>query len=168
IELAKALKLSEEKKEMVRLAAMLHDIGKIGTPEYILNKPGPLTPDEREIVQRHVSIAEAIINQMPFLRRVAPIILHHHEAFDGSGYPHRLRGEEIPFESRILAIADAFHAMTSDRPYRQAMKTEEAIEQLKTLAGRQFDPHLVPVFVKLVENRMINTITPALKNAQNS
>jgi diguanylate cyclase (GGDEF)-like protein/putative nucleotidyltransferase with HDIG domain len=168
IELAKALKLSEEKKEMVRLAAMLHDIGKIGTPEYILNKPGPLTPDEREIVQRHVSIAEAIINQMPFLRRVAPIILHHHEAFDGSGYPHRLRGEEIPFESRILAIADAFHAMTSDRPYRQAMKTEEAIEQLRTLAGKQFDPHLVPVFVKLIENKMINTITPALKNAKNS
>lgn len=156
VSLAEGLKLAEERKEMVRLAAMLHDIGKIGTPEYILNKPGPLTPAEREIIQRHVNIAEAIINQMPFLRRVAPIILHHHEAYNGTGYPDGLKGEEIPLEARILTIADAYHAMTSDRPYRKAMTAEEAINQLKLLAGKQFDPSLVPVFVRLLTSEFKN------------
>lgn len=149
--LAEALGLSEEQKKLVRHAAMLHDIGKIGIPEYILNKPGDLSPEEWEVIQRHVVTAEAIVNQTPYLRALAPIILHHHEAYDGSGYPHGLKGEEIPFESRMLAIADAYHAMTSNRPYRKAMPKEEAICQLSLLSGKQFDPNLVPVFIRIIK-----------------
>jgi len=150
VKLAEAIGLSEERKKAVRYAAMLHDIGKIGIPEHILNKPGILDPAEREIVQQHVKIAEAIVSHTPYLRGIASIIFHHHEAYDGSGYPCGLKGEEIPLEARILAIADAYHAMTSDRPYRRAMTKEEAVSQLRSLAGKQFDPTLVPVFVRLV------------------
>lgn len=152
VALADALGMTEEQKKLIRHAAMLHDIGKIGIPEYILNKPGALTPDEREIIQRHVKIAEIIINQTPYLHRVAPIILHHHEAYDGSGYPDGLKGEEIPLQSRILTISDSFHAMTSDRPYHQAMTKKRAVQQLHLLAGKQFDPRLVELFAKLLEN----------------
>lgn len=153
VALAEALGLPEEQKEKVRSAAMLHDIGKIGISESILNKKGPLTPLEREIVQRHVSVAEAIVNQVPYLRELAPIILHHHEAYDGTGYPCGLKGEEIPLEARILAIADAYHAMTSDRPYRKAMKPEEAVRQLNLLAGKQFASELVSAFVGLLRRQ---------------
>ncbi|MGB9886169.1 MAG: diguanylate cyclase [Moorellales bacterium] len=148
--LAEALGLSEERRKIVRFAAMLHDIGKIGIPEYILNKPGGLTPPEREAVKRHVHIAEAIVRHTPYLRPIAPIILHHHEAYDGKGYPDGLQGEEIPLEARILAIADAYHAMTSDRPYRPALSREQAVGELRALAGKQFDPTLVPVFIRLL------------------
>jgi len=154
VALADSLKFSEEKKDMVRLGAMLHDIGKIGIPEYILNKPGPLTPAEREVIQRHVNIAEAIVDQMPYLRRAAPIILHHHEFYDGTGYPDGLKGEAIPIEARILTIADAYHSMISDRPYRQAMTPEEALGQLQSLRGIQFDHNIVPVFIRLIENEL--------------
>lgn len=154
VALADSLKFSEEKKDMVRLGAMLHDIGKIGIPEYILNKPGPLTPAEREVIQRHVNIAEAIVDQMPYLRRAAPIILHHHEFYDGTGYPDGLKGEAIPIEARILTIADAYHSMTSNRPYRQAMTPEEALSQLQSLSGTQFDPNMVPLFIRLIENEL--------------
>ncbi|MHB1126242.1 MAG: diguanylate cyclase [Bacillota bacterium] len=154
IALAEALGLSEENKKVVRHAAMLHDIGKIGIPEYILNKPGSLSQDEREVIERHVTIAEAIVNQTPFLRSVAPIILHHHESYDGKGYPLGLKGEDIPLESRVLALADAFHAMTSDRPYRRAMPSEDAIQQLSLLAGTQFDPNLVPMFIRLLKKEL--------------
>ncbi|HHY91866.1 MAG TPA: diguanylate cyclase, partial [Firmicutes bacterium] len=144
VALAEALGLAEERKKMVYNAAMLHDIGKIGIPEYILNKPGKLTPAEREVIQCHVSIAEAILGQMPYLRVLAPIIRYHHEAYDGTGYPDHLQGEDIPLEARILAIADAYHAMTSDRPYRHALTRADALQQLRLLTGRQFDPVLVP------------------------
>lgn len=157
VALAEALKFSEERNEIVRLSSMLHDIGKIGIPEYILNKPGPLTASEREVIQRHVSIAEAIVNQMPYLRRVAPNILHHHEFYDGTGYPDGLKGKEIPLESRIISIADAYHSMTSDRPYRKAMTPVEALEQIKSLRGRQFDPGLVPLFCMIIENELKTT-----------
>lgn len=149
--LAEALGLSEEQKKIIHHAAMLHDIGKIGVPEYILNKPGPLIPVEREAIENHVNIADAIISQMPYLRGLAPIIRHHHEAYDGTGYPSRLQGETIPLEARILAIADAYHAMTSDRPYRRALSKHEAQHQLIFLAGKQFDPALVPLFVRTLQ-----------------
>jgi diguanylate cyclase (GGDEF)-like protein/putative nucleotidyltransferase with HDIG domain len=160
--LAEALGFSEDEKKIIRHAATLHDIGKIGIPEHILNKPGELTPEEREIIERHVKIAELIINQTPYFCRVAPIILHHHEFYDGSGYPDRLKGEEIPIQSRIITIADAYHSMTSDRPYRQAMDKEKAIQQLNSLAGTQFDPILVKVFVDLLKNvYLISDNSPA-------
>ncbi|MHB1420443.1 MAG: diguanylate cyclase [Bacillota bacterium] len=158
IALAEALGLSEENKKVVRHAAMLHDIGKIGIPEYILNKPGSLSQDEREVIEKHVNIAEAIVKQTPFLRSVAPIILHHHEAYDGTGYPGGLKGEEIPLESRMLAIADAYHAMTSNRPYRLAIANEVALQQLITLAGKQFDPNLVPLFVRVLKKDLGNHV----------
>jgi len=155
VALGEKLNLSEERKKMIRLAAMLHDIGKIGIPEYILNKPGPLTPDEQEIIHRHVNIAEAIVNQMPYLRRVAPIILHHHEAYDGSGYPYGQKGEDIPLESRIITLADVYHAITSDRPYRKAMSREDALKLINDLSGKIFDPGLVPHFIKMIENESV-------------
>jgi diguanylate cyclase (GGDEF)-like protein/putative nucleotidyltransferase with HDIG domain len=151
VALADSLGWSEEKKKTVRYAAMLHDIGKIGIPEYILNKPGSLTKEEREIIESHVLVAEAIVSHTPYLREVAPIILHHHESYNGKGYPKGLKGEAIPLESRILTIADAYHAMTSDRPYRKGISTERAVLQMQELAGIQFDPNLLPVFFLILK-----------------
>jgi HD-GYP domain-containing protein (c-di-GMP phosphodiesterase class II) len=139
---------------MLRYSAMLHDIGKIGIPEYILNKPAALTKEEREIIESHVLVAEAIVSHTPYLREVAPIILHHHEFYDGSGYPDGLKAEEIPLEARILAIADAYHAMTSDRPYRKGMPPEAALQEMERLAGKQFDPQLLPVFVSIIREQL--------------
>jgi diguanylate cyclase (GGDEF)-like protein/putative nucleotidyltransferase with HDIG domain len=153
VALAEALGLSYEHKQIINNAAMLHDIGKIGIPENVLNKPGPLTASEREMINYHVTIGEAILNQMPYLRGLAAIIRHHHEQYDGNGYPDRLKKENIPLEARILAIADAFHAMTSDRPYRKARSKEDALREMTALAGSQFDPHLVPVFVKMIKTQ---------------
>ncbi len=136
---------------IIHYAGMLHDIGKIGIPEYILNKPSSLTKEEREIIESHVLVAEAIVSHTPYLREVAPIILHHHESYDGNGYPHGLKGEEIPLESRILAIADAYDAMTSDRPYRKGILPEVAIRQMQQLGGKQFDPNLLPVFISVLK-----------------
>ena len=149
--LAEALGFSEEQSKMVRYAGMLHDIGKIGVPEYILNKPSSLTKEEREIIESHVLVAEAIVSHTPYLREVAPMILHHHESYDGTGYPNGLKGEDIPLESRILAIADAYHAMTSDRPYRKGIAPELALSQMQESAGNQFDPNLVPIFISIIE-----------------
>lgn len=156
VAMAEALGFSEEQKKMLRYAAMLHDIGKIGVPEYILNKPAALSKEEREIIESHVLVAEAIVSHTPYLREVAPVILHHHEFYDGSGYPHGLKGEKIPLESRILAIADAYHAMTSDRPYHRAMQTETALQNMQRLAGIQFDPNLLPVFVSIIRQSQID------------
>ena len=153
VAMAEELGLSDEHKQLINNAAMLHDIGKIGIPESVLNKPGPLTSSERELIQYHVTIGETILNQMPYLRSLATIVRHHHERYDGYGYPDGLSKENIPLEARILAIADAFHAMTSDRPYRKALTREEAIEEMIRYAGTQFDPHLVPLFVNIVQSR---------------
>ncbi len=154
VAIAEALGFSEEQKKMLRYSAMLHDIGKIGIPEYILNKPAALTKEEREIIESHVLVAEAIVSHTPYLREVAPIILHHHEFYDGSGYPDGLKAEEIPLEARILAIADAYHAMTSDRPYRKGMPPEAALQEMERLAGKQFDPQLLPVFVSIIREQL--------------
>ncbi|MCR3922492.1 MAG: diguanylate cyclase [Firmicutes bacterium] len=151
VAIAEALGFSEEQKKMIRYAGMLHDIGKIGIPEYILNKPSSLTKEEREVIESHVLVAEAIVSHTPYLREVAPVILHHHESYDGGGYPHGLKGEDIPLEARILAIADAYHAMTSDRPYRKGMPSEIAIQRMLELSGIQFDPILLPIFVNFIK-----------------
>jgi len=130
----------------LRRAAILHDLGKIGIQEAVLNKPGRLTEDEISEVGRHPEVAVQILSPIPFFRKLLPVILHHHERFDGLGYPARLTGEEIPLDSRIMAIADAYDAMTSDRAYRKALPREDALAEIHRCAGTQFDPEVVSVF----------------------
>jgi len=149
-EVAERLGWKGEDVERIYWAGILHDIGKIGIPEDILNKPGLLTEEEYRIVQRHPVISAEILERFEHLRELAHIVRYHHERWDGKGYPEGLSGEEIPIESRILAVADAFDAMTSDRPYRKALKLEKAIEEIRKNKGKQFDPDIVKVFIDVI------------------
>jgi ribonuclease P protein subunit RPR2 len=128
----------------------LHDIGKVGIPESILRKRGPLSDDEWEVMRSHPALGARIVEPMRFLGEAALVIRHHHERFDGTGYPAGLRGEAIPLPARIFAVADAFDAMTSDRPYRAALPRGRALQELALARGTQFDPDVVDVFVGLV------------------
>ncbi|MEW6188540.1 MAG: HD domain-containing phosphohydrolase, partial [Actinomycetota bacterium] len=148
--IAEELDLSEKEKELLYTAGLLHDIGKIGIGEEILLKPGKLTKEEYDVVKRHPLIGTQILGTIKALREAIPLILHHHEHYDGSGYVSGLKGEDIPLSSRILAVADAFEAMTSHRPYRKALGFQEAIEELKKNAGTQFDPIIVEAFMRVV------------------
>lgn len=143
------LGLPEVEVDRLRLAAQLHDIGKVVVPTEILDKPGPLTQTEWRTVVQHPRIAEVILDQVASVRDAAAIILHHHERFGGHGYPHGLRGTEIPIGARILAIAEAYDAMTRPRPYRGAMRHAQAVQELRRHAGTQFDPELVEAFCDL-------------------
>ncbi len=151
--LGQTLHLSTEQKLHVKYAYALHDIGKIGIPEAILLKPGPLNPEEWQIMKTHALIGARIVAKIPFLKDLTSIVKHHHERFDGGGYPDGLVGKRIPVESRILTVVDAFDAMTSDRPYRKALSTKEAIAQLLVANGTQFDPIVVDAFLRLREER---------------
>ena len=137
----------------LELGALFHDIGKIGIPETILSKPGPLTPEEREVVETHPELGEKIIAPIDRLEEVRPIVRHCHERYDGAGYPDRLSGEEIPIESRIILVCDAYHAMTTDRPYRKRLPAEEALRRLQEAAGTQFDPSVVDVCERVLASR---------------
>ncbi|GAB4278334.1 MAG: hypothetical protein Kow0056_10530 [Coriobacteriia bacterium] len=144
------LGLSSEERKLLERAALLHDIGKIGTPGDILRKPGRLDEGERLVINEHSAMGAQIVDSIPFLRDVVPIIRHHHERWDGSGYPDGLWGEEIPRLARILAVADAFDAMTSDRPYRTAKSVDEALAEIERCSGQQFDPEAVRALVLAV------------------
>jgi HD-GYP domain-containing protein (c-di-GMP phosphodiesterase class II) len=133
----------------VRLASTVHDIGKVGIPDAILRKPGPLTTEEYEVVKLHPEKGRSIIEPLGFLKESLPCILHHHEKFDGSGYPTGLSGYEIPLGSRIIAVADTVDAITSSRAYRDARAMEKALDELKKFSKIQFDPEIVEVFVSL-------------------
>lgn len=146
----KALGLSAGELEDLRIAALLHDIGKIGIDSAILNKPGRLEPDEYVMIQRHPDIAANILSSLDFLKDVVPYVQYHHERWDGSGYPTGMAGASIPLGARIISVADAFDAMTSERPYRPGMSYGEAIEELKACAGSQFDADVVEAFVQSV------------------
>jgi diguanylate cyclase (GGDEF)-like protein len=153
VDLARRLDLPEAEVDRIRLAALLHDIGKVGLPEEILEKPASLTSAEWRTVVQHPRIGQLILEQATNLREAVPIILHHHERFSGRGYPYGLRGLEIPLGARIVAIADAYDAMTHDRPYKRAISHQEAIRELQRHAGTQFDPEVVQVFVDLYSDR---------------
>ncbi|MCK5195619.1 MAG: diguanylate cyclase [Desulfobulbaceae bacterium] len=150
--LAKALNMKEHEIQLIKNAALLHDIGKIGIDGKFLTKKESLTSDEYEILKRHPQIGVNIIKDISLLSREMPIILHHHERYNGSGYPHGLRRSEIPIGAKILAISDAFDAMTTDREFKQKLTTHESLQEIISQKGRQFDPHFVDVFVTCVEN----------------
>jgi hypothetical protein len=141
-------------------AAMLHDIGKVGVSASILQKDGPLSDKEREVVKRHPVSGAWTIGQVDFLRNLAVEVLHHHERIDGQGYPSGLRGESIPFESRVLAVADTFEALTSDRPYRIALAQGEALEEITRSIGTQLDGAVANVLVELVRTGRVPAALP--------
>ncbi|MBD3297797.1 MAG: HD domain-containing protein [candidate division Zixibacteria bacterium] len=150
------------------IGCTLHDIGKIGVPDSILNKPGPLTDGERRHMRRHTEIGVQMVQGVPFLRPAMPYIYYHHERFDGAGYPTGLGGREIPIEGRLLSVVDSFDAVTSDRPYRKGCTIGEAQAELQRCAGSQFDPEIVDVFLELIASGGISLApepsinTPAL------
>jgi HD-GYP domain-containing protein (c-di-GMP phosphodiesterase class II) len=144
--IAQQLGLSGQAAERIYVAGLLHDIGKIGVPDQVLLKPDRLSEHEFSVVQQHPVIGHNILKHIPQLERVLPGVLHHHESFDGHGYPHRLRGEAIPLDGRILAVADAYDAMTSARPYRAGMPAERAEEILRKGSGIQWDATVVDAF----------------------
>lgn len=150
--IADQLGLDEPEVDRAYLCGIVHDVGKIGVPEYILNKPGPLSPEEYRQITRHPDMGATILSHISWLEDVVPVIISHHERYDGTGYPQGLRGEEIPLLSRILAVADAFDAMTSDRSYRKALPLNMALEELRSGAGRQFDPRVVEAFLGMLDD----------------
>jgi diguanylate cyclase (GGDEF)-like protein len=149
VEMARQLELPDVEIDRIRVAALLHDVGKVAVPEAILDKPAPLTSAEWRSVVQHPRIGQVILEHAAALRDAVPIILHHHERFAGHGYPYGLRANEIPLGARIVAIADAYDAMTHDRPYKRAMSHDAAIIELQQHAGTQFDPELVALFCDL-------------------
>ncbi len=153
VEIAQKLNLPERDVENIRKAALLHDLGKISVPDHILMKPGKLTDEEMDIVKRHPVNGAKIIEPVEPLKPAMEIIKYHQECFDGSGYPDGLRAEDIPLGARIIAVADAFGAMTTDRPYRKALSVDAAVEELMRFAGTQFDPHVVKMFISLLEEK---------------
>ncbi len=148
--IGKKLKLKQEEMDDLELLSILHDIGKIGIDDRILNKPGKLNADEWELMKKHAEIGYRIAKSSPEFEHIAHFILHHHERWDGSGYPNALKGTEIPLESRIMAIADAYDAMTHNRIYHKAISIQAAVEEIKRCAGTQFDPDIVMLFIELV------------------
>jgi diguanylate cyclase (GGDEF)-like protein len=153
LEVGTELGLDAPALKRLELGALFHDIGKIGIPSTILAKPGRLTAEEREIMETHPELGERIIAPIEWLQDVRPIVRHCHERWDGAGYPDRKRGEEIPLESRIILVCDAFHAMTTDRPYRKRLSTGEALRRLRQAAGTQFDPRVVDVYLRVLDGR---------------
>lgn len=142
------LEISDEEKQDIIVAANLHDIRKIGVPEYILNKPGKLTDEEFLLMKDHSTIGESLLNEIEGYEHISNFIRHHHEKYDGTGYPDGLKGEEIPLGSRIIAVADAFDAITTDRVYQRKRTVEEALSIMTAVSGKQFDPFLVKVFIE--------------------
>ena len=147
--LARAHHLPEAQMRDIEHGVLLHDIGKIGIPDGILLKPGPLGPEEWKIMRTHPDLGRRLVEPIPFLRGAVPIVYHHHERWDGTGYPVGLRGETIPLSARIFAVADAFDAMTFDRPYSVAISFEAARQEIQRCAGTHFDPAVVETFLKI-------------------
>lgn len=149
-QIGKHIQLTQKLIDRIQLLTKFHDIGKVGIPDSILKKAGSLTVDEWKVMRTHCNIGERIAMESVELKDIAPLILKHHERWDGKGYPLGLIGKEIPIECRILSIVDTYDAMTNDRPYRKALSAEEAVLEIKNNAGSQFDPEIVEVFLKVI------------------
>jgi putative nucleotidyltransferase with HDIG domain len=154
IKTAKAMRLPPRELDIIRRGGLLHDIGKIGTPAEILDKPGRLTDEELSVMREHVNIGARILEPIPGLADSMPIVLQHHEWVNGSGYPKGLAGEEITLHARIFAVADCFDALISDRPYRKGLPVKKILQILQEGAGKQFDPHVLEVFKTIVESEV--------------
>ncbi len=147
VELGKIIGLEKKHLELLEYASMLHDIGKIGVNEVVLNKNGPLNDEEKEHVKIHPEIGKKILKGIPLMESVADIIVSHHENFDGSGYPRGLKGDAIPLGARIISAADVYDAMSNDRPYRKGIKREDIVKEMKRVSGTQLDPEIVEIFL---------------------
>jgi len=156
ITIAKAMGVDKGLLRHIARGAFLHDIGKMGVPDSILRKPGPLTDEERAIMRKHCEIGYAVLERIPFLKEAAEIVLSHQECYDGSGYPRGLKGEQIPLGARIFAVADTLDAMISDRPYRKALPIGVARDEIRRYSGRQFDPRVVEVFLSKPERLWVD------------
>ncbi|MBI4850126.1 MAG: HD domain-containing protein [Nitrospirae bacterium] len=155
-QIAKEMMLDDDEIKNIRLAGLLHDIGKIGTDDFLLDKPGALTREEFEVVRKHPAQGAEILKGIKQLKDIVPLIKHHHEKLDGTGYPDRLNDGQIPLGAKILHVADSFDSMTSDRPYRPAPGTEYALSELHKYKGKQFDPAVVEAFLRVLEKRRGN------------
>jgi len=151
MDIADVLGLPEQEKDVLRYAGLLHDIGKIGIDVGILRKPSRLSKDEWKVMTMHPVVGSGIVEQIGFLDNLAPIILHHHERYDGKGYPSKLRKEKIPLGARILSVVDAYESMVSDRPYRKALSFKKVKQELLDGSGTQFDPKIVRIFLKTLK-----------------
>jgi len=153
VEIAKKLDLPREDIELIKQAAMLHDLGKIGVSDSILLKKGKLTKKEFQEIKKHPQIGADIIRPIQFLHNLVPFIFYHHERWDGKGYPSGIKGEDIPMGARIIAIADVYQALISDRPYHKAFSVKKALEIIKNASGKQFDPRIVNIFFKVIKEK---------------
>jgi len=157
MDIAEILKFSDAQKEILKYAGLLHDIGKIGIDVGILRKPSKLNKDEWKIINMHPVVGSGIVEQIGFLDDFAPIILYHHERYDGKGYPSKLKKESIPLGARILSVVDAYEAMVSDRPYRKALSFKKIRQELLEGAGTQFDPDIVKIFLEILDKKKRKT-----------
>ena len=161
LRVARKMDMPEERLYQVEVAALLHDVGKIGVPDSILKKSGPLTPEERALINRHPEYSWSILRLFPGLEEASLYALHHHESVDGTGYPAGLKGNDIPMVSRIICVIDAFDAMVSNRCYRQGLPHSEAIARLLRSSGTQFDPGVVQAFIPIAEQEAADVFAAA-------
>jgi HD-GYP domain-containing protein (c-di-GMP phosphodiesterase class II) len=152
VRIGRDLGLDDDCLRDLEVAAILHDIGKVGTPDSILKKPSRLTEEERRVIQKHPEYGWAVLRVVPGFERVSLFVLHHHEAYDGTGYPAKLRGDESPIGARIVSVMDSFDAMVSSRPYRRGLPMDEAVKRLEAGIGSQFDPVVTPKFIALASS----------------
>ena len=154
--IAQSMGISDDELVHIRRGALLHDIGKMGIPDKILLKPGPLDEEEWKIMKSHPSLAYDLIYPIAYLRPALDIPMHHHERFDGSGYPKGLKGAQIPLAARIFAVVDVWDALTSDRPYRPAWSEKRTLDFIKEQTGAYFDPQIVSIFLNLIKSELFN------------